>query len=431
MPVIKSGKSVVGIRDGNNYYNDAWTLAPEVKPDVFTTAGKKTVGFYTDVDSIVFQVKPGKRYDFIIRHPQLGDCLTRIDVKKSLDAAHFSKKYQKTNSGHYQFETPEVQELVHIIMALTPTGLADSNLVEHTTAYYNQVRTHFDAYRNEPVVTDVEKLLAQGSYAHLKMDACGFYFNGNRIHKDKTYEHLNWGNSNLVEPLLQNLQDFASKTGFRQFYQTHQPYYDSLLVLMEKQTPIRPQWEWLEKNFPNRYQHYRITFSPLTNGSHSTNKFETPEFKQTIMFICGPLESISLSAAETEGLMTRIVFTEIDHNYVNPVSDKYLPEISSAFINLDKWADKNVTRYYPNAYSIFNEYMTWAVFTLYAYDTYPPEVFAAVNTRTETQMEKWRGFSRFRSFNQKLLELYKAKPAQMPISDLYPLMLKWCSEVLD
>jgi len=67
--VIKANKINVSIRDGDVFKKDYWTISPEVKPDVYETVvhGKiKRVAFITDVDSISFNVKPGKMYPFII-----------------------------------------------------------------------------------------------------------------------------------------------------------------------------------------------------------------------------------------------------------------------------------------------------------------------------------------------------------------------------
>jgi len=61
-----------------------------------------------------------------------------------------------------------------------------------------------------------------------------------------------------------------------------------------------------------------------------------------------------------------MVFTEIDHNYCNPVSSKYQNEIDSIFSDSSKWINKtgNV-ELYPTLVAIFNEYTTHAVYLLY------------------------------------------------------------------
>ena len=53
--------------------------------------------------------------------------------------------------------------------------------------------------------------------------------------------------------------------------------------------------------------------------------------------------------------------------------------------------------------------MTWAVYTLYAYDTYPRVVFDWVIENQMEFMVSRRGFTRFREFNKALLSLYTQK----------------------
>lgn len=38
-----------------------------------------------------------------------------------------------------------------------------------------------------------------------------------------------------------------------------------------------------------------------------------------------------------EGLLSRVVFTEIDHNYVNPIAYQSLKRINKVFSDVEKW----------------------------------------------------------------------------------------------
>jgi len=69
--------------------------------------------------------------------------------------------------------------------------------------------------------------------------------------------------------------------------------------------------------------------------------------------------------------------------------------------------------------------MTWSVFCLYALDTYDDSTFNEIKERVEKQMVEWRGFSRFREFNDRLIELYTASDTPDIVS-LYPQILEWC-----
>src|SRR5882762_6435935 len=69
LPVIKATSKSVSINDGGYLDKNAWTLSPQIKPDIYTadrTRKTKWVTFYTDIDSIKVKVKPGSVYDFIV-----------------------------------------------------------------------------------------------------------------------------------------------------------------------------------------------------------------------------------------------------------------------------------------------------------------------------------------------------------------------------
>ncbi len=342
---------------------------------------------------------------------------------------HFSKEYISKNKGQYSIEVPEVQELVHIIFALTPRGIADTNMVNQKGDYYKEVLKHFGEYSKDSLVLKMNEKLEQGMYSMLTMDACGFSFENDRIKKDASYDKLSWYGPNNIEAFVPELERFARETNFRKFYEDHTIYYNYLRNLMAEQTPVKKQWKWLENNFKSKYDNYRITFSPLVKGSHSTNNFVQEDFKQSIMFIRGPFEQPEFNKAVTEGFMTAIIFTEIDHNYVNPASDRHITQINQSLKDLSAWATEDARKCYADHYAIFNEYMTWGVYSLYAKQTFKPKDFEVINTELENMMTQRRGFTRFREFNRKLAEVYEHKAAGQTIEDLYPAMLEWTASL--
>jgi len=81
LPVIKATSKKVAINDGGYLDKNTWSLAPKIKPDVFTadrTRKPKWVTFYTDIDSIRVRVKPGTRFDFIVLLNGKDSCYTQI-----------------------------------------------------------------------------------------------------------------------------------------------------------------------------------------------------------------------------------------------------------------------------------------------------------------------------------------------------------------
>jgi hypothetical protein len=105
LPILKTNKPTISIKEGNSVYKDVWAISPEVKPDIFVTnpfSGTKTVTFYSDIDSISFTVKPNKKYDFIILLNGKDKAYTQIntDIKQnpSLEPKLFYTRLKNTNS---------------------------------------------------------------------------------------------------------------------------------------------------------------------------------------------------------------------------------------------------------------------------------------------------------------------------------------------
>ncbi|MFK8102977.1 MAG: transglutaminase-like domain-containing protein [Saprospiraceae bacterium] len=82
LPVIHSNVEIIDIRNGSELSRGAWTLAPEVKPDVYTSGKRgEWVTFYTDVDSIRYKIHPDSVFNFVILLNGKDSALTQIKYK--------------------------------------------------------------------------------------------------------------------------------------------------------------------------------------------------------------------------------------------------------------------------------------------------------------------------------------------------------------
>ena len=83
LPLIKATSKTVDVKDGEVYQKAIWNLSPEIKPDVYyalhPVLAKKIV-FYTDLDSISFDISADNNYDFIILLNDKDSCYTRIST---------------------------------------------------------------------------------------------------------------------------------------------------------------------------------------------------------------------------------------------------------------------------------------------------------------------------------------------------------------
>ena len=101
LPILYATSKSAKIKDGDNI--TGWSLSPEAKPDVFVanrSRKAKKVTFYTDIDSIIFTVKPNQKYAFIVLLNNKDTCHTV--VQSSI------QKVQSNGFHHAPFTTDTI-----------------------------------------------------------------------------------------------------------------------------------------------------------------------------------------------------------------------------------------------------------------------------------------------------------------------------------
>lgn len=415
--------------------NESDTISPgtDASKGIVMTAliGKDTLRIFGDN-------YPFERHTFVTVEYPGG--MKVIQFRFNASPAYFSQDYIRAHQRRISFETPEVYELANIIWTLSPSGRKASDLQKNTT-YFRKVEKYFRPYLNHPVFA---KLITNDSnyfqsYYEFRENSFMYEFSGDKIVKGDNYNLVygdDWLNfNNLFTELLPLVQDFSDQSNFRRFYQKNKSFYASDCQELQALLPVQDMWQWLEKEFPIHVDAYKIVFSPLILGSHSTQKyiglFVTGDtsyslYTETIMFICDAQHlngSKKITELEKQGLMSGIVFTEIDHNYVNPVSANYWHDIEAIF-DADVWVDSNKNILYESPFSVFNEYMTHAVFCLWVSEKYEVATADYVIAKRIELNAKYRGFRKFEAFNAELFRLRKTHPGKT-VAELYPLMLEW------
>ncbi|MFV0218831.1 DUF4932 domain-containing protein [Empedobacter falsenii] len=445
--VLHTNEKMLEIKVNGKISSKSWAINSKIKPDVFMAevSNEKSEVIYSDgKNNLSFDLKKGETIDFLIIQNKKDTAYQRIiGIAPNVN---FTKDYINKYKGKTEVAIPEVSELVNILMALHPDAEKEINMFDTKTEYYKQVKEYFKPYLNHPAIDTIKKYITDLQYIEdykgnmfsntsyryyyaLKMNACAYNF-------DKNGEIKNNGNIGQMakgwytfDPMkdAKVFQDFAKVSNFRVFYKNNQPYYTELLQRYNQLNPIQKMQNWLDKKFGFGYGSYAVYFSPLIYGAHSTSRFEDNGFTQTIMFIARADFDSKLTPTQNELLESRVVFTEIDHNYVNPVSDKYVKQINEALSNRKKWAKPTITDMYESPYKVFNEYMTFAVYILYVHDNYSKTYLDKYLPELNGMMSNMRGFAKFTDFNQVMLAKYKENPS-INMTDLYEYMLDWCKK---
>jgi hypothetical protein len=386
-------------------------------------------------DSISMTLRPKRNTVFRIVRESMGDTVTCVfTTQKLVKPASFSDKYKGENEGKTIIEVPEVYELINIIFALTEYG--KTGAIEKGSEYFKTVIGHFTPYKQDPVVRSIDSLLKFEPayfYLHLKMDSYAFVFAGNKITNGGVYDRIASGDKNELEYYIPLLEKFAERSRFRAFYRDNLNYYSNLKKDFKDNINITGMKNWLEKQFPaTKYSAVKVIFSPLVGWNQSAGFFNDNGFTEAQAHINYPFinsENKKLPTDVLQGRRMMIAFTEINHAYLNPEAEKYNKAIGNAFKDLSKWTTSGKpSSSYNNSLVCFEEYVNYGLVVLYYSDIFDAKTFNSLNNTIEKNMVDFRGFQRFREFNQELLRLYKNRKAGQTLADLYPAIIDWASK---
>ncbi|WP_435261728.1 DUF4932 domain-containing protein [Tenacibaculum sp. nBUS_03] len=395
----------------------------------FPYTGKTNkIGFASAKDSVFFNLKPNDSIPltFVLNEKDS----TSVLVIGRTNAVNFSEEYIQKNRGKYKVYSTKVHELVNIAIALTKIGEKDDNLIPKNSDYYKRVIEYFKPYKNHALINTLNNHLiavndnaTYNYYYNIKMNANMYSFERNKIVNKTPFNRMGFGEEDELKKIIHLLEDFSKDSKFSEFYNDNRDYYKSLIDTYYKLVPVDKMWKWIENKFPVKYDSYKIYFSSLVGGAHSTQKYENNGFSETLMFLNGPSLPEEYSEKEKEAILSRIVFTEIDHNYVDIITGRF-PELRLLLKPINCWYSGDFMGY-KKSYKTFNEYMTWSVFTLYLYDNFDKEIFKKRNKEIEKFMtSKNRGFIKYKEFNQFVLNWYKNNP-NVSFEKLYPEVINW------
>ncbi len=387
----------------------------------------------SETDSISMVIRYGQITRFLIVREAKGDTVTcQFTSHKSVKAATFTEAYKKANAGKTIVDIPEVYELMNVVFALTDYGKTDA--IYKDSPYYKAMFARFSPYKNHRAVRVLDSLMNKSgdNYPNLKMDSYAYRFEGDRIRKGDTYDRASWGEYNTLEPYVAHLQSFAKESKFRVFFREQQSYYNQLLAEYRKNIDVATMKQWLEKQFPaTRYSAVKVIFTPLVGWNQSANNLSDNGFAEAHAHVNYPFidaDDRKQPSAVTRGRRMKIVFTELNHSYLNPEAEKYQQKVDNGFGDLTKWITPNKpSAGYNNPLQCFEEYMNYGLVTLLYYDLFDRPTFETLCAGVEKSMTTGRGFQQFDKFNQELLRLYQQRKPGQTVADLYPAVLDWAA----
>jgi hypothetical protein len=436
-PSIRSGEPIVSYRIDGELHPSTWRLDPELRPDVLPVdleiGESAEVCFVTDVQEFCRRTAIGQTHDLDIVHDGVAHW-TRIEGRRFVPAAVFSDAYRAEHAGKIIPLVPEVYELVNVAIALTETAREDRWLVYKQSDYYERVMEWFAEHLNHPFVLALEEQLAEnrGRYARLKMNGYAFeYDEHGEIRRSAIYDRTGFtgDRENALLPFFEKMRAFSRDTDFRAFFARERPTYDEQVRFFVEELDLEAMLGWLGREFPDvdPYDTVKIVFSPLVGASQSVTWFEQGGFRELQPHLNFPYQSLEdVSQASNAIYRGNLVFTELNHGYINPTANRMAAEVTGAVTDLPFWVDERARRSYGSPLAVFNEYMNWGLIALRYLDRAPPEDHEVLLAHLDASMgEQGRGFLQFSAFRVFLVDLYQSRPPGATVADLYPAIVEW------
>lgn len=339
------------------------------------------------------------------------------------------KNETSTNANNkIEISIPECYELSNIILAMTEYGISDPQEIHKGTAYYNEMFKYFEPYKNHPLLKKVnysrelwEDLLS------FRTDGCAFSFNSDGEIKRDFEFFANQGHKPFDDNLAL-INDFAKVSKFREFYKNHQPFYDKIISNYSSYYMISEIKQFLDSTVGinssiTDNSKYKIILSPFVgrmNCHRDLDSLTTADFPD----VAEPLMESKPDTAineEERAINVHTIFTEMDHGYVNPLSDKYSYEVERNF-DTKKW---DLGSGYEGI-NCWNEYVTWALYDLFL-DKYFPKRSTYLSTQWHYQNSS-RGFFASSYFANKLKEVFKEEGKGAKLEVVYTKFFGWCRE---
>lgn len=348
-------------------------------------------------------------------------------MKKNIFIIIILLSFKVRSQEKASIEIPETYELSNIILALTDYGISDKWEVQKSTDYYKEVLEFFKPMNNHPLLDSVNYSRENWEdYLSFRTDAVSFSFDNNGNLKREFKFYTNTGH-NPFDKNLDLIRDFVIKSNFRTFFRKHQEFYNRLINNYSDYNYIKETIVFLDSKIgkskiDKHNSIYKIILSPLVyrmNCHRNLSDNIVADFPSaTEDFVNGLNNNKNI---EDRLNSNHLIFTEKDHEYINPITYKKLNLVKSNF-DTDIW-DNNSGYQQENS---FNEYLTWAVYELFLEEKFP-KYSDKLSTYWQYQNAS-RGFFAQNIFSEKVKELYKKKKKEK-FSEIYEPLLKWTKKI--
>jgi hypothetical protein len=280
-------------------------------------------------------------------------------------------------------------EVAWLIAGLTPLGRSDGAL-SRDTEYWRAAIAWLAPYADHAIV---RSLGADFNLPRWIGNAANYRFaSADALQRSGSGPPM-WDDAegDLFTRYRQETENFVIKSRARAFLSTQAETFASVRRTLFDAVDPQDMQMWLEREFSARPGPMEIFVSPVTGGSNFTNL--DPNMPRLWVPPASPPAN-----AHRRFIIVASIFTEMDHNFVNPATSRLHASDYDYFTLANGWASPQGWSNYDTPELVLNEYMTWATYLFYARDRLNGDDLHKTEDVTVRFMEQQRGFPKFGMF---------------------------------
>ncbi len=174
------------------------------------------------------------------------------------------KAARGASSVDYSFEVDPRVELLSVVWQLSKGDLAETPA--GTKSYISEVRKHFTAYSGHPVVSHLARLLKRGTPPMLFSQLLLGLSEPPALAPAETLSSGEFdaaGGEAEVKAFLDELRDFAKRSGFMEFYAARKPDYDGFIAIARREERAGQRVDSAEDYLKTKFAgQYRFILAP-------------------------------------------------------------------------------------------------------------------------------------------------------------------------
>lgn len=218
--------------------------------------------------------------------------------------------------------------------------LSDYDLINNFDfPYKKEMLEYFSPYKSHPAVTKFKEMMKEGFDYDAPVDAMLYLTNPpelkNKIPFTNDYYILDRaGGKENLESFIEALRDFAIKSNFMEFFNTHKEYYDKVVNEAKKILGNCIDASNLENFYGNTsYNSFNLILTFLDTHGYGP-RIEIEPSKFDAYAIIGSAD-LSYTPGVTPEDFKYVVLHEFSHSFVNPLTEKFGDEVDR-FLRLIK-----------------------------------------------------------------------------------------------